>query len=58
MGLQENAFPIAKVAEVSAVFGNTKENQPIVNIIRPDPIADQWAKLAMKKKKIARLETH
>jgi hypothetical protein len=55
IGLQENALPMANVDVISAVFGNTNENQPIVNIIRPGPIADTCAKLAMKKKNIARL---
>lgn len=41
MGLQENAFPIAKVAVISAVLGNMNENHPIVKTIRPGPIVDQ-----------------
>ena len=55
IGLQENAFPTANVDVISAVFGKTNENQPIVKIIRPGPMADRCAKLAMKKKNIARL---
>lgn len=58
MGLQENAFPIANVDVINAVFGNTKENQAIVKTIRPGPMADKWAKLAMMKKNTARLMLH
>lgn len=58
IGLQVNAFPIANVAVVNAVFGNTNEYQPIVKIIRPCLIAGKWAKAAMKKKKSARLNHH
>jgi len=57
IGSQENALPIAKVAVVSAVFGNTNENHAIEKIIRPGPIVDRCAKVAMKKKKIANLRT-
>jgi len=46
---------MAKVDVINAVFGNTNENQPIVKTIRPGPMADTCAKLAMKKKKIASL---
>ena len=55
IGLHENASPMAKVAVTSAVFGNTKENHAIVKIIRPGPIVDKCAKLAIMKKKIASL---
>jgi hypothetical protein len=55
IALQENALPMANVAVTRAVFGKTNENQVIENTIRPGPIADQWAALAMMKKKIANL---
>lgn len=55
MGSQENALPIAKVAVISAVFGNTNENHPMEKIILPGPMADRCAKVAMKKKNIASL---
>lgn len=47
---------MAKVAVIKAVLGKTNEYQPMENIIRPGPITDRWAKLAMKKKKIASLD--
>lgn len=56
IALQEKAFPIAKVAVINAVFGKTNENHAIEKTIFPGPIADQCAKLAMKKKKSASLE--
>ena len=56
IGLLENAFPIAKVAVISAVLGNINENHPIVKTIRPGPIVDQCAKLATKKKNMASLD--
>lgn len=56
IGLLENAFPIAKVAVISAVLGNINENHPIVKTIRPGPIVDQCAKLATKKKNMAKLD--
>lgn len=56
IALQENAFPMANVAVINAVFGNTNENQVIENTIRPGPIADQCAALAIMKKNIASLE--
>lgn len=56
IALQEKAFPIAKVAVISAVFGNTNENHAIEKTIRPGPMADQCAKLAIKKKNIANLK--
>lgn len=55
IALHEKAFPIAKVAVISAVFGNTNENHAMEKTIRPGPMADQCAKLAMKKKNIASL---
>jgi hypothetical protein len=55
IGRHENACPIANVAVTSAVLGKTNENQVIENTSRPGPIVDQCAKLAMKKKKSARL---
>lgn len=55
MGLHEKALPMAKVAVTRAVLGKTKENQAIVKVIRPGPMVETWAKLAMKKKKIANL---
>lgn len=55
MGVLEKAFPIAKVAVTKAVFGNTNENQVIEKIIRPGPMAERLAKVAMKKKKMASL---
>jgi hypothetical protein len=55
IGLHENAFPIAKVAVIRAVFGKMNENHVIENCNRPGPIADQCAALAMMKKKIASL---
>ena len=56
IGLHENALPMAKVAVTSAVLGKTNENHPIVKIIRPGPINDKCAKLAIKKKKSASLD--
>ena len=55
IGRQENVFPIAKVAVIRAVLGKTNENQVIENTIRRGPIADQCAKLAIKKKNRASL---
>jgi hypothetical protein len=55
ISLHEKALPIANVAVIKAVFGNTNENQVIEKTIRPGPIADQCAALAMMKKKIANL---
>jgi hypothetical protein len=54
--LQENALPIAKVAVIKAVLGKTNENQVIEKTMRPCPIADQWAALAIMKKNMANLE--
>lgn len=55
MGLQENALPIANVAVIRAVLGKMNENQVIEKTIRPCPMADQCAALAMMKKNIANL---
>jgi hypothetical protein len=55
IALQENALPMANVAVIRAVFGKTNENHVIEKTIRPEPIADQCAALAMMKKKIANL---
>jgi hypothetical protein len=55
IALQEKAFPMANVAVIRAVFGNTNENHVIEKTIRPGPIADQWAALAIMKKKMAKL---
>jgi hypothetical protein len=55
IGLQENAFPMAKVAVIKAVFGKTKEYQVIEKTNRSFPTMERWAKTAMRKKKIARL---
>ena len=56
IALQENALPIAKVAVINAVFGNTNENQVIEKTILPGPMADQCAALAIMKKKMANLK--
>lgn len=48
---------MAKVAVIRAVFGKTNENHPIEKIIRPGPIAETWAKVAIQKKNIASLQT-
>lgn len=55
IALHENALPIANVAVINAVFGKINENQVIEKSIRPGPMTDQWAALAMIKKKIASL---
>ena len=55
MESQANALPIAKVADVRAVLGNTNENQAIVNDIRPWPMTDMCANMAIMRKKIAKL---
>jgi hypothetical protein len=41
IGLQENAWPMANVAVISAVFGKINENHPMEKTIRPGPIVDQ-----------------
>ena len=56
IGLQANALPMANVDVIKAVFGKTNENHAIVKTIRPGPMADKCAKLAMKKKNSARLK--
>lgn len=55
IALQENACPMANVAVIKAVLGKTNENQVMEKTILPGPIADQWAALAMMKKKTANL---
>lgn len=55
IGLQEKALPMAKVAVIKAVLGKINENQVMEKTIRPWPMADQCAALAMMKKKIANL---
>lgn len=57
IGWHAKALPMAKVAVIKAVLGKTNEYQPMENTNRPGPITDKWAKLAMKKKKIASLES-
>jgi hypothetical protein len=55
IGLHEKAFPMANVAVIRAVLGKTNENHAIEKFILPGPMVDQWAKVAIKKKNIARL---
>lgn len=55
IALDENAWPMANVAVIKAVFGNINENQVIEKSILPGPIADKWAAPAIIKKNIAKL---
>lgn len=56
IGLQEKAFPMAKVEVMSAVLGKTKEYQVMENVNPSFPTTERWANTAMRKKKIARLD--
>ena len=50
------ATETAKVAVVSAVFGNTNEYQFMAKCMRPCAIQEKWAPTDTKKNHTARLE--
>ena len=54
--LHEKAFPMANVAVIRAVFGNTKEYHAMEKVMLPRLATEQWAKTAIKKKKMASLD--
>jgi hypothetical protein len=58
IALHEKAFPMANVAVIRAVFGNTKEYHVMEKIKLPRLAAEQCAKTAIKKKKMASLDKY